>query len=110
MVITDSNGCVVELDGIEVGSLSSFALPHPDSRLEVWPNPVHRFVNIERQNIPGELQVTFYNMDGTRILGYDLASTNNDRHRISLEALNPGMYVVVFEGYQLFQVRKIIKQ
>jgi hypothetical protein len=116
LAIAPSNFAYFRL-GAEAGSVCdslSFSVPTnvivPDLKLEIYPNPVDSYVNIEH-NIPNECQIKITDIIG-RVLWIGFKSQNLIYLSDEIKAINSGIYWIEILDLKSGKrsVKKLIKQ
>ena len=75
--------------------------------IDIYPNPVQDFLNINFDGEQQDLMVSIYSVSGQLIRQENLTEMNN---QINLSELNGGLYFIKVEGKTLNIFQKIIKQ
>ena len=108
---SQENGLIVLDTSAECNSTGSIKLSVLlQSGIQVFPNPAVDYVDVVLTNqvLPGPYKINLYNLQG-KLLSSDVVPFQEDRSRIDLSFLSPGVYLLfVYDGSQI-ETYKIIK-
>lgn len=75
--------------------------------VDIYPNPVHDFININIEGEQQDIMVSIYTVSGQLVRQESLTEMNN---QVNLSELNGGLYFIKIESDDLNVYQKIIKQ
>ena len=103
--LTDTTGCMITLDSVEVKGSVGFSDPVLDQNISVFPNPASQQIQIENKRLEDGLRFELLSLEGERIQNGLL---QNRTTAISVTELNQGMYFIRIYNGDRFTVRKLI--
>ncbi len=109
-VVTDANGCIINVDPVEIQFISSDELLSDVDQFSYFPNPVNQSLNVSIDFInPVDIQVSIYDLKGSLIYMQNIRASEKINHAIDMTSYDSGLYLLTVSTERGTMVRKVSK-
>ena len=108
--ITDSNGCLLVSESIEVELSTSTSDPTPIAGLRIFPNPADNELNLAfKANFLGHWNMNVLDRLGRTVISDAINLGASGSHQLHLETLSPGIYFLQLSRDEIAYTFKFVK-